>query len=149
MVNVVLDDIEFKEIMIAHIKEIIEYLLRNEIYFGVTARVKAMDFNPELPSSIKSRFAEFTLFQLSNYTFSTIEIDEEYLSFEAGFGEENFGSVCYIPLHAIFQIVIGDSLIFLNPIATVNKYIDVDEDEVKENSINSFLNNPKNKKFLD
>jgi len=148
MINIVLDDIEFKEIMNYHAKEIIEYLLKNEIYFGVTARVKAIEFNPELPSSIKSRFSEYTMFQLSNYTFTTIEVDDKYLSFEAGFGEENFSSVCYIPIHAIFQIVIEESLIYINPVATTDKYIGLDEEEAKRNSISSFLNNPKNKKFF-
>jgi len=148
MIDTILHDEEFKTILTKHAREIIEYLIENGVYFGVTARLKAVDFNPELPPSIKSRFSEYTMFQLSNYTFSSIEIDDEYLSFEAGFGEENFGSVCYIPLYAIFQIVIDESLIYLNPVATINKYIEYDEEELEEISINSFLNNPKNKKFL-
>ena len=31
------------------------------------------------------------IFILSNYTYTTIQIDDEYMSFEAGFGNENFG----------------------------------------------------------
>jgi hypothetical protein len=143
MVTTVLEDEEFKCITTRHINDIIKYLLNHRIEFDITARVEAIDFNPELPEAISSRLGEFSMFSLANYTYTTIELDDEYISFEAGFGEENFGSICYIPLYAIFQIIIDNSLLYLNPTATIDKFFQNDD----EQSLNIFLNNPKNTKF--
>ena len=48
-----------------------------------------------------------------------------------------------IPLHAVFQIVVGESIIYLNSVATVEKF----NKNLKKNSLNVFKNNPNNKKF--
>ena len=111
--------------------------------FSITANIEPITFTPELPSVIKNQLSKFSLFVLSNYTYTTIQIDDEYLSFEAGFGSENFGSVVKIPLHAVFQIVVGESIIYLNSVATVEKF----NKNLKKNSLNVFKNNPNNKKF--
>ena len=65
------------------------------------------------------------------------------MTFEAGFGNENFGSVVKIPLYAIFQIVIDESILYINSVATVEKF----NKDLKKNSFNIFKNNPNNKKF--
>ena len=64
--------------------------------FSITANIEPITFNPEFQFNKKS--GKFSLFVLSNYTYTTIQIDDEYLSFEAGFGSENFGSVINHPL---------------------------------------------------
>jgi hypothetical protein len=65
------------------------------------------------------------------------------MSFEAGFGNENFGSVVKIPLFAIFQIIVDESVLYLNSVATVEKF----NKDLKRNSMSLFKNNPHNKKF--
>jgi hypothetical protein len=75
--------------------------------------------------------------------YSLQQIDNENLSFEAGFGNENFGSVVKIPLHAVFQIIVDESILYINSVATVDKF----NKDLKKNSFNIFKSNPNNKKF--
>ena len=72
--------------------------------FSITANIEPITFTPELPKVIKNQMHKFSLFILSNYTYTTIQIDNQFMSFEAGFGNENFGSVVKIPLFAIFKL---------------------------------------------
>lgn len=58
------------------------------------------------------------MFMLANYSFESLKLYDDYLEFEAGFGKENFGSVVNIPYLAIFQIVLDESILYLNPVAT-------------------------------
>lgn len=143
MINNIIENEEYKELVEKQIKENINFLLKMNQEFSITANIEPITFNPELPSVIKNQLSKFSLFLLSNYTYTTIQIDDEYLSFEAGFGSENFGSVVKIPLHAVFQIVVGESIIYLNSVATVEKF----NKNLKKNSLNVFKNNPNNKKF--
>jgi hypothetical protein len=48
-----------------------------------------------------------------------------------------------IPLFAIFQIVVDESILYLNSVATVEKFNKI----TKRNSFDVFKNNPNNKKF--
>jgi len=49
-----------------------------------------------------------------------------------------------IPFHAVFQIVVDESILFVNSVATIDKY---NETVIKEKSMNIFKNNPNNKRF--
>lgn len=144
MVTDILENEEYKEIVCSHIKDNIDFLLEQNKEFSITVNVEATTFNPELPDGIKSQLQKFSLFTLANYTYTTIVVDDESISFEAGFGAENFGSVVKVPLHSVFQIVIDDSILFLNPVATVEKF---NQKEEKRDSMSVFKNNPNNKKF--
>jgi hypothetical protein len=154
MITNIIEDNKYKELMKIQIKDVIFYLLEHNEEFSITANVKGCDFNPQIPSSISDKFSKFTMFALTNYTYSTILVTDEYISFEAGFGAENFGSIVTVPLHAIFQIVVNDSILFVNPTATVEKYFISQNNEVKKvvdkkkRSRSAFLNNPKNKDFI-
>jgi len=94
------------------------------------------------------------MFSLMNYTFSSIELTKSHISFEAGFGAENFGAVVTVPLFAIFQVIIDESILFLNPVATVDKFLDQEEnkeiqdDEQQARSMNAFTMNKQNKDLL-
>ena len=143
MINNIIENEEYKELVEKQIKENINFLLKMNQEFSITANIEPITFTPELPSVIKNQLSKFSLFLLSNYTYTTIQIDDEYLSFEAGFGSENFGSVEKIPLHAVFQMVVGEAIIYLNSVATVEKF----NKNLKKNSLNVFKNNPNNKKF--
>ena len=143
MIKNIIENEQYKILVEKQTKDVIEFLLEQNQEFSVTANIDPITFNPELPFDIKSQLHKFSLFVLSNYTYSTIEVNEKFLSFEAGFGEEGFGSVVKIPLHAIFQIIVDESILHLNPVATVDKF----NKDLKSNSLNIFKNNPNNKKF--
>ena len=143
MIKDIIENPNYKELIEKQIQDIIIFLLDNKQEFSITANITPISFNPALPEEIKSQLHKFSLFVLSNYTYTTIEINEEFLSFEEGFGNENFGSVVKIPLHAIFQIIVDDSILYLNSIATVEKF----NRDLEKNSFNIFKNNPNNKRF--
>lgn len=143
MIKDIIENDEYKDLVESQIKETILFLLEKNQEFSITANIEPITFNPELPNVIKNQMHKFSLFILSNYTYTTIQIDDEYMSFEAGFGNENFGSVVKIPLHAIFQIVVDESILYINSVATVEKF----NKDLKKNSFNVFKSNPNNKKF--
>ncbi len=150
MVEQVIDDFEYKELMEEGIERVINYLFKKGIHFSVLCNISLIEFNPDLPKSMKKKFSPLTLFALAGYTFDTATIDEGNFIFEAGFGEENIGSVVTMPLFAIFQILIGDSIIFFNPTAGNDNFKKaLDEQKGVDNSYKSFLSNPENSKFFD
>jgi hypothetical protein len=143
MIKDIIENEEYKNLVESQIKENILFLLDKNQEFSITANIEPISFTPELPTVIKNQMNKFSLFVLSNYTYTTIKIDNGFLSFEAGFGNENFGSIVKIPLYAIFQIVVDESILYINSVATVEKF----NKDLKKNSFNVFKNNPNNKKF--
>ena len=143
MIRNIIEDEEYKNLIENQIKETVFFLLEKNQEFSITANIEPVTFTPELPSVIRNQMHKFSLFTLSNYTYTTVQIDDDYMSFEAGFGNENFGSVVKIPLHAIFQIVVDESILYLNSVATVEKF----NKAPKRSSFDVFKNNPNNKKF--
>ena len=143
MIKNIIEDEEYKNLIENQIKETVFFLLEKNQEFSITANIEPVIFTPELPNVLKNQMHKFSLFTLSNYTYTTVQIDDDYMSFEAGFGNENFGSVVKIPLHAIFQIVVDESILYINSVATVEKF----NKDLKKNSFNIFKSNPNNKKF--
>ena len=134
---------EYRTLIEEHIEKTIGYLFNKNQEFALACEIKHVDFNPELPSSIKESFKETVLFVLSGYTYETAKLEAGYFSFEAGFGSENFGSTVTVPLLAIKQIFIGDHPIVFNLSQPIDK-----EDISKKSSMEALLNNPENKKLL-
>lgn len=134
---------EYKALMSEHIFKTIEYLFSKNQEFAVACEIKHITFNPELPSSISEGFQETVLFILSGYTFESATLDKNYFSFEAGFGEHNFGATVTVPLLAIKQLMVGDNPIVLN----LAEHTEVKKTTIK-NSMENLLNNPENKKLL-
>ena len=151
MIHNIVENQEYKEIMESQIYEIIEFLLNQEEEVSLTANINGVKFNPKIPSSIAETFPHFTLFTLANYTYSTVELSDNSISFETGFGAENFGSIVTIPLNALFQVIVDDSILFLNPTATVERYFKQEKKQIIENvdqntrSMNAFKSNTLNK----
>ena len=143
MVKDIIEDNGYKSLVEKQIKENVLFLLEKNKEFSITANIEPISFTPELPKVIKDQMHKFSLFILSNYTYSTVQINDTHISFEAGFGNENFGSVVKIPLHSIFQIIVDESILYINSVATVDKF----NKDLKKNSFNIFKNNPNNKKF--
>ena len=132
----------FVSLMELHIKDIIELLLKDGQYFSILTHISDVHFEPKLPEKISETFKPITLFYIAEYTFESSSVDDEFFYFETGFGEENIGSFITIPLSSIIQIIVNDSVIFIN----------LSTKEKKEKSINKstniFLSNPENKKLL-
>lgn len=143
MITNIIENDEYKDLVSKQIVETIEFLLEQSQEFSITANIESIEFNPELPVTIKDQLAKYSLFILSNYTYTTINLNDKFLSFEAGFGSENFGSTVKIPIHSIFQIVVDESILYINSVATVDKF----NKDPKQKSMNIFKNNPNNKKF--
>jgi hypothetical protein len=134
---------EYKTLMQEHISRTIGYLFSKDQEFAIACDVKHVHFDPELPSEILKDFKETVLFVLSGYTYESSKLEGEYLSFEAGFGEENFGSTVTIPLLAIKQLFVGENPIILNLAQPTPK-----AEVSKQSSMEALLNNPENKKLL-
>ena len=140
---------EYRTLIQSHIFETIKYLFDKNQEFALACEVKYITFTPELPADIKDSFEDTVLFILSGFTFESAQLNEEYFSFEAGFGSENFGSMVSLPLLAIKQLFVGDNPIVINlanPVIESEKKKEVSAS--KKSSLEALLNNPENKKLL-
>lgn len=151
MLDNVIKDRAFALVMQKNLQNLIVYLFEKNQNFGILCKIEDVYFNPELPDSIKKSFRPMTLFYLAGYTFDTARVEDDALIFEAGFGEDNFGSFVTVPLVSIIQIIVDETPLLIN-IASYQssdggKNKKIDEDGV-ENSMASFLSNPENSKFL-
>ncbi len=141
----IFSDSDFVNLMNAHSKEVIKLLQSKGMFFSILVNIKEVEFDPELPDYIKGNFKPITLFALAGYTYETIEIDDEFLEFEAGFGSENIGSIVKVPLHSIIQLLLDDTPIYINLSRKVNKQ---KQESKIERSKNIFLANPENRKYI-
>jgi len=143
MISNVINNNEYKQMVAQQIREVLDHLLIVNQEFAITANIKGVSFNPKLPTPISEVLAPFSLFVLSNYSYESLVINEDNIQFEAGFGKENFGSVVTIPFNAIFQIIVEESILFINPTATLDAdFVNIDQ---KQKSLNAFKLNNKNK----
>ena len=137
---------EYKTLMKSHIFKTIKYLFSENQEFSIACEINHVTFNPELPKEIQASFREVVIFIISGYTFESASIDEEYFSFEAGFGPNNFGSTVTIPILAIHQVVLGENPIVFN----LSRYEEKRKKEATspKSSMEALLKNPENKKLL-
>lgn len=151
MLDNIIKDSDFATVMQKNIQEMILYFFSKEQNFGVLCKIEEVEFSPVLPEEIQKQFHKMTLFFLAGYTFETARLEGEYLIFEAGFGTDNFGSLVTVPLLSIMQIIVQETPVLIN-LATYKKESDKVINKAKtkgvENSMNSFLANPENSKFL-
>ncbi|MBR8462115.1 hypothetical protein KDE12_04500 [Campylobacter sp. faydin G-105] len=142
-----LDNQDFGLLMKMHIYECIDFLLQNGINFSVMSNLPLVKFEPELPPEITSNFTmPVILFTLAGYTFESVKLSQESLSFEAGFGANNYGSVVSMPLGAIVQILIEDSPILVN--FAIHKSKPTQKSEAQK-SMSVFMSNPKNRELFN
>ncbi len=137
---------DFKTLMKEHILKTIEYMFNNNQEFGIACEISEVHFEPLLPVELQSSMPEVTLFMLANYSFESAILDENYLSFEAGFGAENIGALVQIPLLAIKQLFVGEYPVLINIVSS--SVIEEVEVHNEDNSMNALLNNPENAKLL-
>ncbi|AII14615.1 hypothetical protein CIG2463D_0771 [Campylobacter iguaniorum] len=142
MLENILKDDSFCTLMKMHVYECLEYVLQKNAEFSVLVNLKYTKFTPDLPAHIKDSFkSPVILFTLGGYTLQSANLSQNELSFEAGFGSENFASLVEVPLGAIVQILVSESPILIN-------FSEYKEDASKvrtEKSKNIFMSNPNNK----
>lgn len=136
----------YQSVMYRHIHEMVSLLLKEDVEFGIACDTSNISFLPELPSSIRDNFGERIFFILAEYSHESAHIKNNSLLFEAGFGDENFGSIVSIPLLAIQQIMVEDNPILIN-FSSYEKYSEPTK-EAPTNSMEALLKNPKNKSLL-
>jgi len=139
---------EFQEIMDAYIKDVLFYLLESDQPFGLLCNLKYVTFDPPLPEDLSELLQEVTLFMIAGYTFESFEIEGDILFFEAGFGPQNFGSVVSMPVLAILQLLVEETPILINMAQPMTNFKTEEEDSGVKSSLENFLNNPENRKFL-
>lgn len=110
----ILKDSVFCDLMKNHAKECLEYLLEKNRGFNIVVNLKNVKFNPELPKEIIDNFSDLIMFELDNYTLESAFLEDDFLIFEAGFGNENFASTLSVPLSDIIQINLKNQPIFIN-----------------------------------
>ncbi|MGD9969892.1 MAG: hypothetical protein AB7S65_05505 [Sulfuricurvum sp.] len=140
----------FARMMENHVREMLIYLFENDQNFGILCKIEQVTFDPPLPNHISTEFRAMTLFFLAGYTFESARIENHQLLFEAGFGQENIGSIVTVPLLSIVQIIIDDTPAFVN-LAIPQEQVPIketDQNEGIQNSMSAFLSNPENQKFL-
>ena len=149
----ILKDRSYANLMQKHIIELLTHFFEREQNFGILCKIEMLSFDPELPKTVTSEFRPMTLFFLAGYTFESARIDNNCLSFEAGFGTDNLGSIVTVPLLAIMQIIIDETPIFVN-LASIAEVQKSSEKAIEANSggqkssMEALLSNPENKKFL-
>ncbi len=148
MLTSILSDERFCDIMGDHIEDLLEYLLFENINFSILTNVSEVDFQPELPKDIRESFKPITMFVLAGYTLESSALNGNFLSFEAGFGADNYGSLVSIPTFSILQIIIEETPIFINLSIPINREKTKKEINGIKKSMEALLSNPENKKLL-
>jgi hypothetical protein len=147
MLQQVLSDPSFSKEMKRHVKEVVSMLLQNGINFSLLTNVSEISFNPPLPFEIQSAFKPITMFYLAGYTFESCTVDEQELTFEAGFGPQNVGAFVSIPLLSVLQIIIEETPILINLSVDTQAIIQKETLGIKK-SMEALLSNPENEKLL-
>lgn len=150
MLEKLIEDGDFASLMQKNIKDMISHFFEKEQNFGILCKIEDVYFEPVLPDEINTEFRALTLFFLAGYTFETAHIVNDTLVFEAGFGSDNIGSLVNVPLLSILQIIIDETPVLIN-LANYKKSKVIENRVNKkgiENSMDSFLSNPENSKFL-
>jgi len=129
----------YRDLVVKNCYNALEFLLKEGLDFAVASFTNVIEFNPPIPTEVVE-FDESALFVIANYTKDSTHLTKTHISFEAGFGESNFGSTLTIPLEAIMQLIIDEDIIHISYYEPKIK--------VDKNSMDLLLNNPENQKLL-
>ena len=134
---------QYAKVMTKHLTEMISLLFNQNQEFAIACEIKHIKFNPELPSQVKESFQDVVLFVMAGYTFESAILKDDFFIFEAGFGEENFGSTITVPLLAIKQLFVEETPLLLN----LSEPQIIKKPSTKL-SMEALLKNPENKKLV-
>jgi hypothetical protein len=138
----------YQALMQKHILATIEYMFENNQEFGIACETSNVSFQPELPHELKKSLPEITLFMIANYSFETASVDTGYISFEAGFGPDNFGALVHIPLLSVKQLFVEEYPVLINVAPTKEEMVQKEEKIESIDSMAMLLKNPENAKLL-
>ena len=147
MLQNLLNDPNFSSEMKRHVREVLEVLLKKGINFSILTNLAEISVEPEPPEEIRATFKPITMFVLAGYTFESCVVDEWGVSFEAGFGHENYGSLVCVPLLSVLQIIVDETPILINLSVDVEERPKPSSKGVKR-SMEALLSNPDNEKLL-
>lgn len=148
MLEALLGSEEFHGMMKKHTREVLEILLKRGVHFSILTNIADVTFDPALPDQIRQNFKPITMFFLAGYTFESTCLVNDRISFEAGFGGDNFGSLVSLPIESILQIIIEEIPIFINlstPPKTVTK---PHKESGMKRSMEALMSNPENQKLI-
>ena len=138
----------FHGVMKRHANEVLELLLKHGANFSVLTNISDVTFDPPLPEQIKQNFKPITMFFLAGYTLESTQLYKDNISFEAGFGSDNFGSLVTLPVEAILQIIIEEIPVFINLSTPLKSVLNVPEEKGQKRSMEALLSNPNNQKLI-
>jgi hypothetical protein len=139
----ILTDKRYLELVKKQLREQILFFLKNSYEFFIVVARDGVEFKPQLPDEIVSSFSDdYISFALAGYSFQSAFVEDNYLIFEAGFGEENIGAFVYVEIDRILQLLINEKPLFVNISATYPRF------EEGKDSLEVFLSRKKNKKFF-
>lgn len=147
--------LRFEKLQDRQCETLLKFLIAEEVYFSVICAVKNVNFTPALPKEILDGFQPLSLFILAGYTFASLEIMQNSITFEAGFGSDNIGSFVQIDFRHILQILIANKKGKDIPIFTrldggeifEDTYLPSKEEELQQ-SMEAILSNPHNQKYF-
>ena len=79
MLKNILKNQKYIDISSKNVKESIEFLLEEQIHFGIVANIKNISFDPKLPEDISKNLNEYSLFSLAGYTFESAHTNKNDL----------------------------------------------------------------------
>lgn len=151
-------NLKLKALLTRHAKEILQLLVAQDMSFNILCEVSKTTFDPPLPPETIHNLDTLTLFVIAGYSLESIEFKTHGISFEAGFGIQDFGSLVTIEYDGIVQILIQDSTILQEISLFLNAsnphlykgYEEMREDtEGLEHSFFALSSNPKNAYLFD
>ena len=148
MIEQILGSNDFQLMMKRHATELMEMLLKKGVHFSVLTNIADISFSPELPEHITQGFKPITMFFLAGYTFESTQIYNGVLSFEAGFGSDNFGSLVSIPVESVLQVILEEIPIFINLANPPKVKKTSPKEHGAKRSMDALLSNPQNKNLL-
>ena len=139
-----LEDENLIKLMQKHCFNVLEMLMDKNIFFSIAVKTEFVDFDPVLPENLDIKKNPYAVFALAGYTFESIRLDKEKINFHAGFGPEDFATFVSVDLGAITHIQVENNVLFVN----FSLYKREKSENLTQNSIDIFLNNPKNKNLF-
>lgn len=148
MLETMLGSDDFNVLMKKHSHAILELLLKKGINFSILTNIAEVTFDPILPTNISENFKPITMFFLAGYTFESTQISDGYISFEAGFGSNNFGSLVSVPIQSILQIIVEEIPIFINLGNPPKIQVKQPKEQGIRKSMDALMSNPQNQKLI-
>ncbi len=148
MIETLLESSDFNALMKKHVTELMEMLLKRGVNFSILTNIADVSFSPSLPESITKSFKPITMFFLAGYTFESTQIYNGVVSFEAGFGSDNFGSLVSFPAEAVLQIIVEEVPVFINLSTPSKKQEPKPKEHSVRRSMDALMSNPQNQKLI-